>query len=68
MMTMIPRLLLFDIDGTLVKSDHKKVGKYFGSSLLEALSVAFQKEINRNGIHFAGERMLFALFNEVDRQ
>ena len=54
-MEKIPRLLLFDIDGTLTKSNHVKIGDYYGSSLLEALSSVFKQEIKRNGIHFAGK-------------
>lgn len=51
----IPRLLLFDIDGTLVVSRHKQVGKDFGSYLLECLSVVFGQDIKRNGVEFAGK-------------
>nr|XP_002130589.1 uncharacterized protein LOC100181103 [Ciona intestinalis] len=52
MMSRIPRLLLFDIDGTLTTSAHT-VGKG-GSSLLKALSVAFDRNIERNGVVFSG--------------
>ena len=52
---MIPRLLLFDIDGTLLVSHHKKVGNDHGSYLLEGLSIVFNQEIKRNGVVFSGE-------------
>ena len=52
---MVPRLLLFDIDGTLVVSRHKKFGNDYGSYLLEGLSIAFKQEIKRNGVIFSGK-------------
>jgi len=51
-MTKIPRLLLFDIDGTLTTSAHSNV--HGGDSLQKALSLAFGKNIERNGVIFSG--------------
>nr|CAB3262632.1 uncharacterized protein LOC100181103 [Phallusia mammillata] len=46
----IPRLLLFDIDGTLTHSAHKDAG----NPILNALSASFGQTITRNGIAFSG--------------
>jgi len=54
MIKSIPRLLLFDIDGTLTKSTHINLGNCPASSLLEALSIVFKQNFGRNGINFAG--------------
>ncbi|CAK8694318.1 unnamed protein product [Clavelina lepadiformis] len=48
----VPRLLLFDIDGTLATSRHAKTQG--GASLTTALSSAFEKPIERNGVVFSG--------------
>nr|XP_039249072.1 uncharacterized protein LOC120326790 [Styela clava] len=48
----IPRLLLFDIDGTLTKSHYKD--SVNGHPMARALSEAFGKSIKRNAISFAG--------------
>jgi len=47
----IPRLLLFDIDGTLTKSAYSKGAE---SYICKALSLEFAREVHRNGIIFDG--------------
>ena len=54
MIKIIPRLLLFDIDGTLTISNHVKLGNFPTSSLLEALSITFKQSFGRNNVNFAG--------------
>ena len=54
----IPRLLLFDVDGTLTWSKHFYLGKGPGSSLLEALSIVFKRPFERNNVEFAGTMTL----------
>ena len=48
----IPRLLLFDIDGTLTKSAYNKGAE---SYICKALSIEFGREVHRNGIIFDGK-------------
>lgn len=51
-MAKIPRLLLFDIDGTLTQSHYKDSEK--GHPMSQALSKVFAKDIRRQNIRFAG--------------
>ena len=55
MLKSIPRLLLFDIDGTLTKSKYIKTGNNHASPLLEALSIVFKQSFGRNNVNFAGK-------------
>lgn len=48
----IPRLLLFDVDGTLMNSSHADSGF---SPLVDALSNAFNFQFNRRDVEFCGE-------------
>ena len=59
----VPRLLLFDIDGTLTKSKHIQLGNNtFASSLLEALAIVFKQKFEKNNVNFAGK--VFQIFEE----
>lgn len=51
MSSKVPRLLLFDIDGTLTKSAYNKLGV---SYICTALSFGFEREVKKNDVIFDG--------------